>query len=142
MENVLTIAGSDSLAGGGLQADLKTFEELDTFGLSAVTSLVTIVPQHLHVTPMTAPVVAQQLTSILTQVPIRAAKTGLLGDAEVIHTVATQLAVAAVPLVVDPRFGLQGRSDGAQSRRTCAAKNRPVTVSHGGHAQFSGSGTT
>lgn len=102
MENVLTIAGSDSLAGGGLQADLKTFEELDTFGLSAVTSLVTIVPQHLHVTPMTAPVVAQQLTSILTQVPIRAAKTGLLGDAEVIHTVATQLAVAAVPLVVDP----------------------------------------
>lgn len=112
MENVLTIAGSDSLAGGGLQVDLKTFEELDTFGLSAVTSLVTILPQQVHVTPVANTVLAQQLTSILTQVSIRAAKTGLLGGVDAIHTVATQLAVTPMILVVDPVFVFkEGRTD-------------------------------
>lgn len=80
MENVLTIAGSDSLAGGGIQADLKTFEELHTFGLSVLTSVVSVLPDELKAFQLPAEVMATQLTSVFDQVPIKAVKTGLLGN--------------------------------------------------------------
>ncbi|KJW12734.1 bifunctional hydroxymethylpyrimidine kinase/phosphomethylpyrimidine kinase [Levilactobacillus spicheri] len=102
MQNVLTIAGSDSLAGGGLQADLKTFEELNTFGLSAITSVVSIMPTAVTVSLMKPEVLNQQLTAIFSRVPIRIIKTGLLGDVEMIRVVHAQLSQRSVPLVIDP----------------------------------------
>lgn len=80
MENVLTIAGSDSLAGGGLQADLKTFEEMDTFGFSAITSVIDIFPQEVKMTSLAPELLEQQLASIFDQVNLSGIKIGLLGN--------------------------------------------------------------
>ncbi|MDT6979582.1 bifunctional hydroxymethylpyrimidine kinase/phosphomethylpyrimidine kinase [Levilactobacillus zymae] len=102
MENVLTIAGSDSLAGGGLQADLKTFQELETFGVSAVTSIATVLPDDFTVTPLSPDLIASQLKSVLTQVPLSAIKTGLLPDLATLRVVVTALRQQTVPIIVDP----------------------------------------
>lgn len=102
MENVLTIAGSDSLAGGGIQADLKTFEELDVFGVSALTRVASIFPGKVNLTQLAPEVVEQQLTSILSQLPVRFVKTGLLGDVATLDLVCDQLRQYPVWLVVDP----------------------------------------
>ncbi|WP_143462167.1 bifunctional hydroxymethylpyrimidine kinase/phosphomethylpyrimidine kinase [Levilactobacillus enshiensis] len=102
MENVLTIAGADSLAGGGIQADLKTFEELDVFGVSALTSVASILPEQVVLTQLAPAVVDQQLTSILSQLPVHFAKTGLLGDVATLDRVVDHLRRQPVRLVVDP----------------------------------------
>jgi pyridoxine kinase len=102
MQNVLTIAGSDSLAGGGLQADLKTFEELNVFGLSATTSIANIFPDDVSIKVLDPELVKEQLDSVLTQVPIAYAKTGLLGSVAMIELVKQELEENNLPLVVDP----------------------------------------
>lgn len=102
MENVLTIAGSDSLAGGGIQADLKTFEELHTFGLSALTSVVSVLPDELKAFQLPAEVMATQLTSVFDQVPIKAVKTGLLGNLTALTLAVKCLRSSQISVVVDP----------------------------------------
>ncbi|MGO2100584.1 bifunctional hydroxymethylpyrimidine kinase/phosphomethylpyrimidine kinase [Vagococcus salmoninarum] len=80
---IMTIAGSDSSGGAGIQADLKTFQEFGTFGFSAITSFVTMDPtagwSH-TVTSLDADLVAKQLTTIFAGAPIQALKTGMLGE--------------------------------------------------------------
>ncbi|MFC6274092.1 bifunctional hydroxymethylpyrimidine kinase/phosphomethylpyrimidine kinase [Levilactobacillus tangyuanensis] len=102
MENVLTIAGSDSLAGGGIQADLKTFEELNVFGVSVLTSVASILPSGVSLYQIDSAIIKQQLDSILTQLPVHFAKTGLLGDLPALETVCDELAAHPLKLVVDP----------------------------------------
>ena len=112
MQNVLTIAGSDSLAGGGIQADLKTFEELDVFGLSATTSIANIFPHEVSIHNLTPEILAEQLDSIFGQVKTTAAKTGLVGSVKMIEVVAEQLKKHPTTLVVDPVFFLkEGQMD-------------------------------
>lgn len=112
MENVLTIAGSDSLAGGGVQADLKTFEELNVFGVSALTSLVTVTPTGTQQTNLSAKLLSEQLDSILEQLPINYAKTGLIGDFSNLLVVIKKLMNTDIQLVVDPvLFFKEGRHD-------------------------------
>lgn len=86
----LTVAGSDSSGGAGLQADLKTFEEYNTFGFSALTTIVTMDPdagwRH-NVHPVAASLVAEQLKTILAGGPVDAMKTGMLGSVEIIQVV-------------------------------------------------------
>ena len=101
MEKVLTIAGSDSLAGGGLQADLRTFEELEVFGLSVVTSIASIQPETVEISWLTPVVIRQQLQSILTQTKLRYLKTGLM-DSAALQVVCDELAPRTCQLVVDP----------------------------------------
>lgn len=115
MQNVLTIAGSDSLAGGGLQADLKTFEELDVFGLSAITSVANIFPDKVNITPIAPQVLQQQLDSILSQLPIQAIKTGLIGNVESIDIICQRLKDVAADLVVDPVLVLKEGSMGKKN---------------------------
>ncbi|MFC6323815.1 bifunctional hydroxymethylpyrimidine kinase/phosphomethylpyrimidine kinase [Companilactobacillus baiquanensis] len=102
MEDILTIAGSDSLAGGGIQADLKTFEELNTFGVSALTSIASIINNEVILNQINSAVILQQLDSILDQLPIHFAKTGLLGDASALRIVCNKLRQYDLKLVVDP----------------------------------------
>lgn len=102
MQNVLTIAGSDSLAGGGLQADLKTFEELNVFGVSVITSIANIFPDDLVINTIKPELIDAQLSSILDQMPIKYAKTGLLGTVEILDLVVENLQKQPMKLVVDP----------------------------------------
>lgn len=100
----LTIAGSDSGGGAGIQADLKTFSALGVYGMSAVTSVTaqnTLGVQAVHNLPPEA--VAAQIDSVLSDIGARAVKTGMLANAEIIAAVADALrAYPGIPLVVDP----------------------------------------
>ena len=85
LKKTLTIAGSDTSAGAGMQADLKTFQELDTYGMVALTSIVTMDKETWShdVTPIPFDVFEKQLETAISIGP-DAVKTGMLGTQEVI----------------------------------------------------------
>src|SRR6184192_4128356 len=85
----LTIAGSDSSAGAGIQADLKTFSALGVYGLSAVTCVVAEIPGKVsRIEPISAEMVREQIQVLANNFPIGAIKTGLLCSAAIISAVA------------------------------------------------------
>lgn len=97
-----TIAGSDPTGGAGVQADLSTFAAMGVWGLSVITALTAQTPVRVSSTwVQPADVVAAQLQPLLEEFSIRAFKTGMLGDREVIDTI-VDLLPENVPLVVDP----------------------------------------
>ncbi|KAF8923614.1 hypothetical protein BGZ58_002742 [Dissophora ornata] len=105
----LTIAGSDSGGGAGIQADLKTFTSLETFGTSVITSITsqnTLKVDGIH--PIPADFVSQQLEAVLSDIGTNAIKTGMLCNAEIIAAIAKTLRkfypnTLPIPnLVVDP----------------------------------------
>jgi hydroxymethylpyrimidine/phosphomethylpyrimidine kinase len=99
----LSIAGSDSSAGAGLQADLKTFSALGVYGLTVVTCIVAEVPGKVsRIEPVRARIVREQIEVLLRNFEIGAIKTGLLCSADIISTVARAIHHVRVPLVVDP----------------------------------------
>lgn len=111
MKKVATIAGSDSTGGGGLEADLKTFQEFGTFGLAAITSIVNLDPNngkhHLRLLPLE--LIREQIASVFAG-PIDAVKTGLLPSREIIALV-RELIPKDIPLIVDPVIGGKGTQD-------------------------------
>ena len=101
----LTIAGSDSSAGAGIQADLKTFDALGVYGLSAVTCIVAEIPGKVsRIEPVEPAMVREQIEVVAKNFPIAAIKTGLLCSAKIISAVAKSIVDLAskVPLIVDP----------------------------------------
>jgi hydroxymethylpyrimidine/phosphomethylpyrimidine kinase len=102
----LTIAGSDSGGGAGIQADLKTFQALGVWGMSALTA-VTVqntkgVSGFEELSPET---VGGQIRAVATDIGVDAAKTGMLASAPIIEAVAEAVRETGVPnLVVDPVF--------------------------------------
>ena len=93
---VLTIAGSDSGGAAGLQADLKTFNALGVYGMSVVTVVTaqnSVRVEGVH--PLPAPFVSQQLTAILADYGAAAVKTGFIGRADLVETIARHLAAYA-----------------------------------------------
>jgi hydroxymethylpyrimidine kinase/phosphomethylpyrimidine kinase len=101
---ILTIAGSDSGGGAGIQADLKTFTAHGAFGMSAVTALTaqnTVGVRAVHRAP--ADFVAAQIDAVCEDIPPDAVKVGMLADAAIVAAVADRLrAWSGPPLVVDP----------------------------------------
>jgi len=99
----LTVAGSDSGGGAGVQADLKTIEARGAFGASAVTALTaqntTGVRDAAHTDPA---MVREQIRAVESDLGVDAAKTGMLATAEVARAAADELAAADYPVVVDP----------------------------------------
>ncbi|MDR1688614.1 MAG: bifunctional hydroxymethylpyrimidine kinase/phosphomethylpyrimidine kinase [Clostridiales bacterium] len=86
----LTIAGSDSSAGAGMQADLKTFEEYGVYGMVALTAIVTMNPDNSwahDVTGIEPPLIEKQLKTILAGKKIDAMKTGMLANADMVKLV-------------------------------------------------------
>ena len=101
----LTIAGSDSSAGAGIQADLKTFSALGVYGLSAVTCVVAEIPGKVSgIEPVSDEMVREQIHVLAKNFPIAAIKTGLLCSAEIISAVAKSIVdlKRKIPVVVDP----------------------------------------
>jgi len=101
----LTIAGSDSIGGAGIQADLKAFVLLKTHGTSVLTALTaqnTTGVTAIHTVP--ASFVEAQLRAVFDDLRPQVIKTGMLASADIIHTVRTFLRRQAsdIPLVVDP----------------------------------------
>ena len=85
----LTIAGSDSSAGAGVQADLKTFSALGVYGLTAVSCVVAEIPGKVsRIEPVSAALVREQINVLAETFPIAAIKTGLLYSREIIKAVA------------------------------------------------------
>jgi hydroxymethylpyrimidine/phosphomethylpyrimidine kinase len=99
----LTIAGSDSGGGAGIQADLKAFAAAGAFGLSAITAITAQNSRAVSaVYPSGAAAVQAQLRAVAQDFPIHAVKTGMLVDAETIRCVHSELAAIDAPLVLDP----------------------------------------
>ncbi len=100
----LTIAGSDSGGGAGIQADLKTFSALEVFGTSAITCLTAQNPDAVTGIEAASPaMVARQIRAVTEGFPVAAAKTGMLYSSAIIRTVARELSRRPrFPLVVDP----------------------------------------
>jgi hydroxymethylpyrimidine/phosphomethylpyrimidine kinase len=102
----LSIAGSDSGGGAGIQADLKTFGALGVYGMTAITA-VTVqntqgVSGYEELSPET---VGAQIRAVASDIGVDAAKTGMLASAAIVRVVAAALAEARIPnLVVDPVF--------------------------------------
>lgn len=102
---VMTIAGSDSGGGAGIQADMRTFAMLGMHGLVAVTAVTvqnSLGVKGFHEIPLD--VIAGQIEVVASDIGLQAAKTGMLASSEIIDVVATTWRSAApgVPLVVDP----------------------------------------
>ena len=104
MPVALTIAGSDSSGGAGLQADLLTFATFGVDGASVVTAVTAQNTTGVRaIEPVAPDVVAAQLDAVLDDLDVRAAKTGMLHRAAVVEVVAARLRARPVPaLVVDP----------------------------------------
>jgi len=100
----LTIAGSDSSSGAGMQADLKTFAAHGVYGVNALTATVAEVPGEVAQFAATAPtLIGHQLNSVKSHFPIAAAKTGMLATAEIVAMVSAFASEnPSIPLVVDP----------------------------------------
>jgi hydroxymethylpyrimidine/phosphomethylpyrimidine kinase len=102
---VLTIAGSDSGGGAGIQADLKAFARCGVHGMSAITAITaqnTLGVDAVH--PIPVATVLAQVRAVVTDIGVDAVKVGMLGTEQVVHAVARALdeLPAGTPVVVDP----------------------------------------
>ncbi|QIC04167.1 bifunctional hydroxymethylpyrimidine kinase/phosphomethylpyrimidine kinase [Brevibacillus sp. 7WMA2] len=106
----MTIAGSDSGGGAGIQADLKTFHQRGVYGTSALTAITAQNTQGVHgVHVMTPEFVADQIRVVLDDLPADAVKTGMLATAPIIQAVGEQLRKhQATKLVIDPVMVAKG----------------------------------
>jgi hydroxymethylpyrimidine/phosphomethylpyrimidine kinase len=104
MKRALTIAGSDSGGGAGIQADLKTFGALGVYGTTVVTAVTaqnTIAV--IRIQEIEPEMVAAQIDAVAQDIGVDAAKTGMLGSAPIVRIVAAAVRRNAIPnLVVDP----------------------------------------
>jgi hydroxymethylpyrimidine/phosphomethylpyrimidine kinase len=122
----LTIAGSDSGGGAGIQADLKTFQERDVYGMSvltAVTAQNTIGVQGVY--PVSVEGVVEQLRSIGEDLPPQAVKTGMLFSTEIIEAVAHEMKTFNwSTIVIDPVMIAKGGASLLQQEATNALKEK------------------
>lgn len=104
IKRALTIAGSDSGGGAGIQTDLKTFENIGVFGMSAITAITaqnTLGVKEIHHIP--AAMVAAQIDLVISDIGVDSVKIGMLSNAEIAEIVAVQLINHNVEkLVLDP----------------------------------------
>src|SRR5690625_3490816 len=84
INKTLTIAGSDSGGGAGIQADLKVFQELDTFGMSVITALTAQNTLGVHdVFPQSQQAIEAQMDAVFTDIGTDAVKTGMLFSTDI-----------------------------------------------------------
>ena len=99
----LSIAGSDPSGGAGIQADLKTFHQFEVYGAAVITLLTVQNTRRVdRVECLDAQLVREQIRAVVADLSPAAAKTGALGTAAIVESVAEEAAEFAFPLVVDP----------------------------------------
>lgn len=113
LKKTLTIAGSDTSAGAGMQADLKAFQEHGTYGMVALTVIVTMDPNgwHHQVTPLPTKLLQQQIDTALST-KVDAIKTGMLSTEEIIKIASTAIQKSGTGIVViDPVMVCKGEDE-------------------------------
>ncbi|MGC5325360.1 pyridoxine/pyridoxal/pyridoxamine kinase [Brevibacillus sp. SYSU BS000544] len=132
MNKALTIAGSDTSGGAGIQADLKTFQELGVFGMTSLTVIVAQDPNNnwFHaVYPVEANVLEAQIDTVLGGIGVDAAKTGMLGSPELIELAARKLAQYQVKnVVVDPVMVCKGVDEELHPESTASLRDVLVPI--------------
>lgn len=101
--SALTIAGTDPSGGAGIQADLKTFQELQSYGMSVITSVVaqnTTGVQDVHHMPLS--MIESQLESVYSDMPIHAVKTGMIANIGMMKVIKKYITKKEIPFVIDP----------------------------------------
>lgn len=126
MEKVLTIAGSDSTGGAGIQADLKTFEEYGVFGFSSLTSIVTMDPENgwsHEVTELPEKLLEKQLISVAAGSPLNAVKTGMMGNEKNIKIASDFIRGQNIKnVVIDPVIACKGTAQILQPKSVAGLK--------------------
>jgi len=101
--SALTIAGSDSSGGAGIQADLRTFAAFGVYGCSAITAVTAQNPLAVtRVDALSSDAVVAQIQAVGDAIEIRAAKTGMLCNAKIINAIVESLDGINFPLIIDP----------------------------------------
>ncbi len=99
----LTIAGSDSGGGAGIEADLKTFAAFDVYGTAAITSVTAQNTKEVRaVHDIPAEIVSEQIDTVLDDISVISVKTGMLSNSEIIQTVAEKIDDWNLEVIVDP----------------------------------------
>ncbi|MCU5313557.1 pyridoxine/pyridoxal/pyridoxamine kinase [Bacillus cereus] len=115
LNKALTIAGSDTSGGAGIQADLKTFQELGVYGMTSLTTIVTMDPHNgwaHNVFPIPASTLKPQLETTIEGIGVDALKTGMLGSVEIIEMVAETIEKHNFKnVVVDPVMVCKGADE-------------------------------
>ena len=99
----MTIAGSDSSGGAGIQADMKTMSALGIYSCSVITAITAQNTLNVdHILPLSADIIRKQIRSVLSDIPIHAIKIGMVYNNEIITTVSDILKNSIIPIVLDP----------------------------------------
>src|SRR5437867_3991221 len=117
MKQVLTIAGSDSGGGAGIQADIKAMSANGVFAMSVITAITAQNTEEVtEVFELPVSIIAAQIDAVFDDFDVAAVKTGMLSSAEIVKTVAKMLKPQkVVNLVVDPVMGSSSRSSRAST---------------------------
>jgi hydroxymethylpyrimidine/phosphomethylpyrimidine kinase len=121
----LTIAGSDSGGGAGIQADLKTFAAMGVHGTSAITAITaqnTVTVTEILEVPVS--LIRAQIDAVVSDLGVQAAKTGMLSSPEIIEAVADAVAEHRLTLVVDPVMVAKGGAKLLRDEAVAALRNR------------------
>jgi hydroxymethylpyrimidine/phosphomethylpyrimidine kinase len=130
----LTIAGSDSGGGAGVQADLKTFLARGVYGMSALVALTAQNTRGVHAVALVEPdILRAQIAAVFDDLPVDAVKIGMLGDAARVHAVADALEAAFArfgprPVVLDPVMVAKGGAPLLQPDAVAALRERLVPL--------------
>ncbi|SPU05787.1 pyridoxal kinase [Bacillus licheniformis] len=115
MHKALTIAGSDSSGGAGIQADLKTFQEKNVYGMTALTVVVAMDPENNwnhQVFPVDTEVIRAQLSTIVDGIGVDAMKTGMLPTVDIIELAADTIKKHSMKnVVIDPVMVCKGANE-------------------------------
>ncbi|MCY8348570.1 bifunctional hydroxymethylpyrimidine kinase/phosphomethylpyrimidine kinase [Bacillus haynesii] len=115
MHKALTIAGSDSSGGAGIQADLKTFQEKNVYGMTALTVVVAMDPENNwnhQIFPVDTEVIRAQLSTIVDGIGVDAMKTGMLPTVDIIELAADTIKKHSMKnVVIDPVMVCKGANE-------------------------------
>ncbi|NUH64680.1 bifunctional hydroxymethylpyrimidine kinase/phosphomethylpyrimidine kinase [Sulfitobacter sp. S0837] len=127
----LTIAGSDSGGGAGIQADLKTFSALDVYGASVLTAVTAQNTRAVTGVAMIAPaMIRAQMAAVFDDLKISAVKIGMLGDPETINAVADGLAGCPAPVVLDPVMVAKSGDALLSTEAVATLRDRMLPLAH------------
>jgi len=103
VQAALTIAGSDSSGGAGIQADVKTMSALGIYSCTVITAITAQNTLNVdHIFPLSADIIKKQIMSVMSDIPIHAIKIGMVYNNEIITAVSDILKNSKIPIVLDP----------------------------------------
>jgi len=103
VQSALTIAGSDSSGGAGIQADIKTMSALGIYSCTVITAITAQNTSNVdHILPLSASIIKKQIESVLSDIRIDAIKIGMVYNNEIITTISDFLEKSKIPIVLDP----------------------------------------